>query len=80
MSHSFHISGKGVMNMSGILLIATFVFLFVFGYHMMGHLDQFLDTNNFYPPQDASEKVISTGEISAQEVSSLHQNEVNRAS
>lgn len=80
MSHSFHTSGKGVMSMSGILLIATFVFLFLFGWHMMEHLDQFLDTNDFCPPQDASKKVISTGEKSAQEVSGLHQNEVNRAS
>lgn len=66
--------------MSGILLIATFTFLFLFGYRMIGILDHFLDTNEFYPQDEGSEKFIPTDELSGRELTSLHHNIAHRAS
>lgn len=66
--------------MPGILLIATFTFLFIFGYHMLGVLDRFLDTNDFCPQGGDSEKFIPADELPGKELTSLHHNIAHRAS
>lgn len=45
--------------MTGILLIMTFIFLFLFGYHMCMFLDRFLNTHDFSLPECDTEKDIS---------------------
>ena len=66
--------------MSGILLIATFVFLFFFGYHMVGLLDHFLDSNRFCPQDESPENIPQNEDLTSQEFAGYHPGTVNRAS
>lgn len=66
--------------MSGILLIGTFVFLFFFGYHMVGLLDHFLDSNCFHPQDDDIENILQSEDLSGLELTGIHQSAVHRAS
>lgn len=54
--------------MSGILLIATFVFLFFFGYRMTGILDRFLGTSHFHPEDENYDSIIQNEDLAGQEL------------